>query len=69
MLVRYDHTDDGIVSAEIALIRLCDLLHSPLKSMHEMDGDILMSDYQTLLSAEWRIDLIKRSLYKGGEEE
>ena len=69
MLVRYENTDDGIVSAETALKRLCDLLHGPLNSMHQMDGDMLMSDYQTLLSVMWRIDMIKISLYKGGEEE
>jgi hypothetical protein len=44
---------------EITILELFEKLNEfvcePVRNMHEMDGDMYMSDYQKLSQAHWRI--------------
>ena len=68
MLVKYDYSKDGIITPEEALRRLCnsDLIDS-LQSMYEMDGDMLISTYNTLIGYMYTLMRIKESIDNGGE--
>ena len=68
MLVKYDYSEDGIITSEEALRRLCnsDLIDS-LQSMYEMDGDMLISTYNTLIGYMYTLMRIKESIDNGGE--
>jgi hypothetical protein len=68
MLVKYDYSEDGIITSEEALRRLCnsDLIDS-LQSMYEMDGDMLVSTYNNLIQTLHTLGRIKVSIDKGGE--
>ena len=68
MLVRYDYSKEGIISPVKALERMCnaDFIQS-LETMHENDGDMLLSDYRSLINLLGSLRLIKSSLKKGGE--
>jgi hypothetical protein len=68
MLVKYDYSKDGIIPAEEALRRLCnsDLIDS-LQSMYEMDGDMWISTYNTLIGCMYTLMRIKESIDNGGE--
>jgi hypothetical protein len=68
MLVKYDYSKDGIITSEEALRRLCnsDLIDS-LQSMYEMDGDMLISTYNTLIGYMYTLMRIKESIDNGGE--
>ena len=68
MLVKYDYSKDGIITAEEALLRVCnsDLIDS-LEHMYEMDGDMLVSTYNKLITTMHTLMRIKASLDKGGE--
>jgi hypothetical protein len=68
MLVKYDYSKDGIITSEEALRRLCnsDLIDS-LQSMYEMDGDMLISTYNTLIGYMYTLGRIKESIDNGGE--
>jgi len=68
MLVKYDYSKDGIITSEEALRRLCnsDLIDS-LQSMYEMDGDMWISTYNTLIGYMYTLMRIKESIDNGGE--
>jgi len=68
MLVKYDYSKDGIITSEEALRRLCnsDLIGS-LQSMYEMDGDMFISTYNTLIGYMYTLMRIKESIDNGGE--
>ena len=68
MLVKYDYSEEGICTAEEALRRVCnsDLIDS-LEHMYEMDGDMLVSTYNKLITTMHTLMRIKGSLDKGGE--
>lgn len=68
MLVKYDYSKDGIITSEEALRRLCnsDLIDS-LQSMYEMDGDMSISTYNTLIGCMYTLMRIKESIDNGGE--
>ena len=68
MLVKYDYSKDGIITAEEALRRVCnsDLIDS-LQHMYEMDGDMLVSTYNNLIRSMDSLMRIKESIDKGGE--
>jgi len=68
MLVKYDYSKDGIITSEEALRRLCnsDLIDS-LQSMYEMDGDMFISTYNTLIGYMYTLMRIKESIDNGGE--
>jgi len=68
MLVKYDYSKDGVITSEEALRRLCnsDLIDS-LQSMYEMDGDMLISTYNTLIGYMYTLMRIKESIDNGGE--
>ena len=68
MLVKYDYSKDGIITAEEALRRVCnsDLIDS-LQHMYEMDGDMLVSTYNNLIQTLHTLGRIKVSIDKGGE--
>lgn len=68
MLVKYDYRKDGIITSEEALRRLCnsDLIDS-LHSMYEMDGDMYISTYNTLIGHMHTLMRIKESIDNGGE--
>ena len=68
MLVKYDYSKDGIITSEEALRRLCnsDLIDS-LQSMYEMDGDMLISTYNSLIGCMYTLMRIKESIDNGGE--
>ena len=68
MLVKYDYSEDGIITSEEALRRLCnsDLIDS-LQSMYEMDGDMFISTYNTLIGYMYTLMRIKESIDNGGE--
>ena len=68
MLVKYDYSKDGIITAEEALLRVCnsDLIDS-LQHMYEMDGDMLISTYNNLIRTLHTLGTIKVSIDKGGE--
>ena len=68
MLVKYDYSKEGICTAEEALRRVCnsDLIDS-LEHMYEMDGDMLVSTYNKLITTMHTLMRIKGSLDKGGE--
>jgi len=68
MLVKYDYSEEGICTAEEALLRVCnsDLIDS-LQHMYEMDGDMFVSTYNKLITALHTLRTIKVSIDKGGE--
>ena len=68
MLVKYDYSKDGVITSEEALRRLCnsDLIDS-LQSMYEMDGDMWISTYNTLIGYMYTLMRIKESIDNGGE--
>tara|TARA_R110000787_G_scaffold7077_1_gene24440 strand:- start:257 stop:484 length:228 start_codon:yes stop_codon:yes gene_type:complete len=68
MLVRYDYSKEGIIGSVKALERMCnaDFIQS-LETMHENDGDMLLSDYRSLINLLGTLRLIKSSLERGGE--
>jgi len=68
MLVKYDYRKDGIITSEEALRRLCnsDLIDS-LHSIYEMDGDMNISTYNTLIGYMYTLMRIKGSIDNGGE--
>ena len=43
------------LTGEEFLKKLKPLITDPVRSMQEMDGDMLMSDYQKLITASWRV--------------
>jgi len=51
-LVKWGHEDVTILEL---FEKLDELVCDPVRSMHEMDGDMYMSDYQKLSQAHWRI--------------
>ena len=68
MLVKYDYSKDGIITSEEALRRLCDSdLIDSLQSMYEMDGDMFISTYNTLIGYMYTLMRIKESIDNGGE--
>ena len=68
MLVKYDYSKDGIITSEEALRRLCDSdLIDSLQSMYEMDGDMWISTYNTLIGYMYTLMRIKESIDNGGE--
>ena len=44
--------------------RVQELVSSPVRSIQDMDGDMLMSDYRDLLSAMYRLENIVEELEK-----
>ena len=42
--------------------KLDELVCDPVRNMHDMDGDMYMSDYQKLSQAHWRIANTLREL-------
>tara|TARA_R110002020_G_scaffold71613_1_gene184867 strand:- start:154 stop:357 length:204 start_codon:yes stop_codon:yes gene_type:complete len=44
--------------------RVQELVSSPVRSIQDMDGDMLMSDYRDLLSAMYRLENIVEELNK-----
>ena len=65
MLVKYDYSKDGIITAEEALLRVCnsDLIDS-LQHMYEMDGDMLISTYNNLIRTMHTLRTMKESDFK-----
>ena len=51
-LVKWGHEDVTILEL---FEKLNEFVCDPVRSMHEMDGDMYMSDYQKLSQAFWRI--------------
>ena len=51
---------------DIDIVELLDelerLIVFPVQSMHEMDGDMFMSDYQKLCEAHWKISAALRQV-------
>jgi len=68
MLVKYDYSKDGIITAEEALRRVCnsDIIDA-LQSMYEMDGDMYVSTYSKLIGFMYTLMRIKESIDNGGE--
>jgi hypothetical protein len=56
---------------DINIVELLDelerLVVSPVQTMHEMDGDMFMTDYQKLSKAHWLISAALRQV-KGDKE-
>ena len=48
--------------------KLDELVCDPVRNMHDMDGDMYMSDYQKLSQAHWRIANTLREL-KGDKDD
>jgi len=42
--------------------RLAPLIVGPVASMQDLDGDMMMSDYQKLVDATWRIKSVLKTL-------
>jgi len=58
-----DDTNEPImVTLEEYVRRLAPLILKPVVSMQELDGDMLMSDYQKLVDAAWKIKSILKML-------
>jgi len=58
-----DDTNQPIMlTLEEYVRRLAPLIVGPVASMQELDGDMMMSDYQKLVDATWRIKSILKML-------
>ena len=51
-----------MVTLEEYVRRLAPLILRPVVAMQDLDGDMLMSDYQKLVEASWKIKSILNSL-------
>ena len=58
-LVKWGHEDVTILEL---FEKLDELVCDPVRNMHDMDGDMYMSDYQKLSQAHWRIANTLREL-------
>jgi len=58
-----DDTNQPIMlTLEEYVRRLAPLIVGPVASMQELDGDMMMSDYQKLVDATWRIKSVLKTL-------
>ena len=58
-----DDTNQPIMlTLEEYVRRLAPLIVGPVASMQDLDGDMMMSDYQKLVDATWRIKSILKML-------
>ena len=58
-----DDTNEPIMlTLEEYVIRLAPLILRPVVAMQDLDGDMLMSDYQKLIEASWKIKSILKML-------
>jgi hypothetical protein len=58
-----DDTNQPIMlTLEEYVRRLAPLIVGPVASMQELDGDMMMSDYQKLVDAAWKIKSILKML-------
>ena len=64
-LVKWGHEDVTILEL---FEKLDELVCDPVRNMHDMDGDMYMSDYQKLSQAHWRIANTLREL-KGDKDD
>ena len=64
-----DDTNEPIMlTLEEYVIRLAPLILRPVVAMQDLDGDMLMSDYQKLVEASWKIKSILNSLDENKQE-
>jgi len=63
-LVKWGHEDVTILEL---FEKLDELVCDPVRSMHEMDGDMYLSDYRKLCDAQWRIKIALDN-YRGDKE-
>ena len=64
-----DDTNQPIMlTLEEYVRRLAPLILKPVISMQDLDGDMLMSDYQKLVEASWKIKSILNSLDENKQE-
>ena len=58
-----DDTNQPIMlTLEEYVRRLAPLIVGPVASMQDLDGDMMMSDYQKLVDATWRIKSVLKKL-------
>ena len=58
-----DDTNQPIMlTLEEYVRRLAPLIVGPVASMQDLDGDMMMSDYQKLVDATWRIKSVLKTL-------
>ena len=65
----YNYKEDKIkfVTTEEFLELLLPLVQEPIESMEELDGDLLMSDFQKLKQAMYKIQNALRELKKDAD--
>jgi len=57
-----DANEPIMLTLEEYVRRLAPLIVGPVASMQDLDGDMMMSDYQKLVDATWRIKSILKML-------
>jgi len=57
-----DTNEPIMITLEECVRRIAPLITEPVKSMQDLDGDMMMSDYQKLVDASWRIKSILKML-------
>jgi len=57
-----DTNEPIMVTLEEYVRKLAPLILRPVVAMQDLDGDMLMSDYQKLVEASWKIKSILNSL-------
>lgn len=57
-----DANEPIMLTLEEYVRRLAPLIVGPVASMQELDGDMMMSDYQKLVDATWKIKSVLKKL-------
>ena len=64
-----DESNEPIMlTLEEFIRRLAPMIIGPVRTMHDLDGDMMLSDYQKLSDAAWKIKSLLNSLGQNSKD-